>query len=70
MAKLLEITPISHIYIWKGNYLGMNMQMRNDVPRSDPMTLHPPTTTLHPQTYAETIDEEPKQCFCVSVFAI
>jgi hypothetical protein len=26
------------------------------------MTVHPPTTTS--QTYAGTIDEAPKQCFC------
>jgi hypothetical protein len=30
MAKLLEIDPMNQ-YIWKGKYLGMNMQMSNDL---------------------------------------
>jgi hypothetical protein len=34
------------------------------------MTLHPPQQPLTPQTYAETIDEEPKQCFCAFLFLL
>jgi hypothetical protein len=34
------------------------------------MTLHPPQQPITPKTYAETIDEAPKQCFCVFLFLL